>query len=143
MIVKAMTAASADAHIDQRLVGGVSSPETYEIGRGPREPAMAMVQKAREALTALTDRYDPESGRDRQEFDAEASVALHQALQVDVRVAAEPDFWRYLATAELFDVVMWRHGRDGEVNSYRPSTLSNDEARELCKVSVRRIASLT
>lgn len=98
-----------------------------EVGSG--EPLdMEMVEEARKRVEdcKLNHANGKAPGR---EFDAQASVALHESLRIPSTVAADDGFWRWLAFAEFADIVDWRHpGGAGfsEASNYGIGTIWNN-----------------
>lgn len=82
-----------------------------------------MLDDAVEALEIIRKRYPSElTLRDSKggEFEVEASEALHQSLRIDPNVAADAEFWIFLAATKFYEIVEWRHGRPND-----PAKLSN------------------
>jgi len=66
--------------------------------------------KLRKRFPAKLRKKDPQGGR----FESEACVVVHTCLAgVDRTVLADHDFWTWLATDLLADIVEWRFGTDG------------------------------
>jgi hypothetical protein len=115
MIVPVLTAPEAETLLEARSEGRVYKPKLHEIGTGARQPAEQDLKTAVEAVKAIHQSYTSwQDSEARLSFDADASVALHRQLPLEERVAADDDYWRYVACMMIDDVVRWRHGRDGK-----------------------------
>lgn len=91
---------------------GDSPPGTaYEIGHPPREDLEARIGSLETELLALAEEVEGLSPGIRPGvFDSRGSVLVHRRLAVlTTQIAADRDFWRYLACGPLYEVVRRRH----------------------------------
>lgn len=109
-----ITRANAKSLYDLRSEGRISLVSNYVGEAGEGEPFdVTMVAAARRELFEIKDRH-PDGRTPGKEFDAAASVALHRYLKIPPAMAADADFWRWLAFAEFAEIVDWRHpGKSG------------------------------
>lgn len=76
-----------------------------------------VIDNLAEDLEELVARFpDPLAQRSEQaqEFDAAASILIHNSLYLPPQLAASDDFWRGLAVLYYSAIVDWRHGQGGE-----------------------------
>lgn len=121
MIVPALTRSIATA-LARRRLSGEPAPTAealhdmaHEVGSLPRGDGVERVKRLTASLDSLAAEFSS-GGRivEVARFDAEASVLTHTTLgDLPTRVAAEHEFWLYLASGPLFDVVLRRYPLKG------------------------------
>ncbi len=129
MIVPALIRSEGEAYLEAKFAQPDATPtaRSHEIGAGDREQYRLAVRDLRQDLddlktTATADGSDVAFPS----FDAEAAVALLIRLDLEPRITADDDFWRYLACVELFDLILWRHGSTDRVPPVAPGNFGID-----------------
>ena len=114
MIYKSISSGNARIILDARSRGESVELEQSEETLGSGSPITdenieAVVSKVNQVRSSYPDVL---TVADRSRFDAEASVAIHQTLEIDQVVAGDPGFWTWLAVAHFGDVIEWRYYRE-------------------------------
>ena len=113
MIYKSMSSGDARIILDARSRGEPVELEQFEETLGtespiPDENIEAVVTEANE----LRSRYpDVLTIAQKSRFDHEASVAIHETLDIDQVVAGDRGFWTWLAVVHFSDLIEWRYFR--------------------------------
>ena len=118
MIFKELSDSDAQELIKVWHEGDMDSVKEYEhqVGKGDSlDPILSEASNAivhlKHASSSSSNRVDPAS------FDSKAAVAFHSTIRA--RCNLPPDiegrrrFWIWLALAKMYDVIEWRHHRDG------------------------------
>jgi hypothetical protein len=70
---------------------------------------LAPIESTCQLLVTDLEEFRAGGATDKDEFEGRASSPLHQVLSgLPLNVLDDPGFWRYLAVAQLWDVVRWR-----------------------------------
>lgn len=108
-----LSTSDAGKLIELMRKGEAPNPASFAktVGSGPRlaeELIISAANRVREiqAKFPAVLKYKDKNGG---EFEAAAGEALHKALNIPPEVSGDDGFWRYLAVAHLFEVVVWRH----------------------------------
>lgn len=115
MILPGLSSAEAELRYDAWRAGRSYAPKTFEVGPSGRDEGRDLLEQVKTVATEFLANYEPRREAQAQaEFDAEFSVKLHTILKIPSYIIASDDFWRYLACEELWELVVWRHGKDEE-----------------------------
>lgn len=100
-------------------------------GEGPDRFDESVIDKVKSEIKKLMKNFpkelrprDPSGGR----FESDACQIVHKHLQLDMKIAADFDFWTWLAVVKLSDIVEWRHG--GKDRLANPSNFGISNRKE-------------
>lgn len=122
MIAPALTTSVAEQWLAAKR-SGTSPPGTlYEIGGPPRGDLDRRIESLDEELLAIAEVVEGEDLPPRARpgaFDSRSSVLIHRRLaDLPTQIAADRDFWRYLACGPLYEVVEKRHEGSSSTNTF-------------------------